>query len=132
MRHGKATCHKYISTLFDSPAKEHIAFSEAILLGDLLFQRSQELIYAKYDFSPESIEQAREIFQSMVNETILGQMMDVDFSARDILAQEDEIMMKDSLKTAMYSFVRPMMTGALLTKNYDSKDVWFQDFGMSL
>ena len=108
------TYHKYIETLLESEQAKHIAESQAILAGDLVFSRVQEIIYDDYDLDPTFLAKARKNFQRMLNEIILGEMMDVDFMTGDIVATSEQIQLKDHLKTASYSLIRPIMTGALL------------------
>lgn len=132
IRHGEATCHKYIETLLRTEQWKHIAESQAILLGDLLFQWWQEVIYDDYDMDVWCLQRARKNIQTIVNETILGQMMDIDFMARDIIASKEGILLKDRLKTAMYSLAKPMTTGLLLAWASEQQVAYFLELWLYL
>lgn len=113
-RHGVATANKRFGD------------AQAILVGDLLFHWSWEIL------APTT---AREIFTKMVNEVIIGQMLDVDAVRRSRVSDEF-IAEKMRLKTAMYSFVRPMQVGAALSQNTKGKRQNFlhfaESFGLAL
>lgn len=78
--------------------------AQAILLGDLLFNWASEII------APTK---GQPIFAKMVDEVILGQMLDVDAIRRDKVS-DGFIQDKMRLKTASYSFIRPMQFGVAL------------------
>jgi geranylgeranyl pyrophosphate synthase len=44
----------------------------------------------------------------MVNETILGQMIDIDIMGKTNVSSKD-IYLKNYLKTANYTFIKPML-----------------------
>ncbi|MCK9360915.1 polyprenyl synthetase family protein [Patescibacteria group bacterium] len=91
-RHGVATANR----LFGD--------AQAILIGDLLFNWASEII------APTK---GQPIFAKMVDEVILGQMLDVD-AIRRARVSDQFIQDKMRLKTASYSFIRPMQFGAAL------------------
>jgi len=78
--------------------------AQAILLGDLLFNWAAEII------APTK---GQPVFAKMVDEVILGQMLDVDAIRRDKVS-DGFIQDKMRLKTASYSFIRPMQFGVAL------------------
>ncbi|KAA0205650.1 hypothetical protein EDM68_04930 [Candidatus Uhrbacteria bacterium] len=96
-RHGVATANKKFGD------------AQAILVGDLLFNWAWEIL------APTS---ARAIFAKMVDEVIAGQMLDVD-AVRRSRVTDAFIEEKMRLKTAMYSFVRPMQFGVSLAGNME-------------
>jgi len=79
MRRGVPSYHTHIQTMLQSDQAAHIAQSQAVLMGDLLFSWTQEVIYDEYDLEPAFLQKARKNFQHMLNEIIIGEMMDVDF-----------------------------------------------------
>ncbi len=87
--------------------------AQAILLGDLLFNWASEII------APT---RGQPVFVKMVDEVILGQMLDVDAIRRDKVS-DGFIQDKMRLKTASYSFIRPMQLGVALggIKNQESR-----------
>lgn len=120
-RHNALTVHSYIRTLLatkKSPESstgntEHIAEGQAILLGDLLLSRVYELRYKQHDFPENLLREARKNVHSMIEEVILGQMIDVDLMI-SWPASLDLIDKKNMYKTASYTFIRPMVTWAIL------------------
>jgi geranylgeranyl diphosphate synthase type I len=108
-RHGVPTTHRVYGD------------GQAILLGDLLFNWAYELI------APT---EARDVFTKMVDEVILGQMLDVDAVNRKKVSDrflEDKM----RLKTASYTFIRPLQFGAALAGKRSLFD-WCERFGLPL
>lgn len=91
-RHGVATAHRLYGD------------AQAILIGDLLFNWAAEII------APTK---GQPVFAKMVDEVILGQMLDVD-AIRRTKVTDRFIEDKMRLKTASYSFIRPLQFGAAL------------------
>jgi len=91
-RHGVATTHRLYGD------------AQAILLGDLLFEWANAIIASTA---------GQPIFSHMVQEVILGQMLDVDAIRREKISDEF-IRDKMRLKTASYTFIRPLQFGAAL------------------
>ncbi|MCL5970348.1 MAG: polyprenyl synthetase family protein, partial [Patescibacteria group bacterium] len=125
-RHGVATVHKYISENLSKEKRlgdlNHIGNSQAILLGDFLFSLSAEIFSLNTDFELDNIQTARKYFYKMVDEVILGQMLDVDVTTKEVVS-EKTIEEKTRLKTSRYSCVRPMQIGASLANpNFSLED----------
>lgn len=94
LRHGVATTHRRFGE------------AQAILLGDLLFAWSAERM---------SGTACEAIFHRMAEEVIVGQMIDIDVMSRSRVS--DRLLMeKMRLKTANYTFVRPMQMGVALSR----------------
>lgn len=116
-RHNALTVHSYIKTLLTRNEHgeniEHIAEGQAILLWDLLLSRVYELRYQQHDFPENLLWEARKNVHSMIEEVILWQMIDVDMmiSGPASLSLIDK---KNMYKTASYTFIRPMLTWAIL------------------
>lgn len=113
-RHNALTVHSFIESNMNAMGKaKHIAEGQAILLGDLLLSRVYELRYKQHDFPENLLWEARKNVHSMIEEVILWQMIDVDMmvSGPASLSLIDK---KNMYKTASYTFVRPMLTGAIL------------------
>jgi geranylgeranyl diphosphate synthase type I len=93
----------------------HLASSQAILLGDLVFSWAARHAMAAALISPEPAAVIEE-FYGMVDEVVVGQMIDVDTMSRD---EHDEELLerKMYLKTAGYSFIRPLRLGLYLSGN---------------
>lgn len=113
-RHNALTVHSYIQTLLAGKKNaQHIAQGQAILLWDLLLSRVYELRYKQHDFPENLLWEARKNVHSMIEEVILWQMIDVDMmiSWPAALSLIDK---KNMYKTASYTFIRPMLTWAIL------------------
>lgn len=113
-RHNALTVHAFIEKTLEGKAHaHHIAEGQAILLGDLLLSRVYELRYQQHDFPEKLLWEARKNVHSMIEEVILWQMIDVDMmiSGPASLTLIDK---KNMYKTASYTFVRPMLTWAIL------------------
>lgn len=126
-RHGMPTLHTHLELILASEPrgnKKHIAEGIALLTGDLIFSFAHEVMA-----SAENIE-AQQVFFTMIEEVVAGQTLDVSF----MLTYEVESSMieyKNILKTALYSFVSPMLIGARLAKS-DLHDNDYRKFGLLL
>ena len=113
-RHNAPTVHAFIEKVLEwKPHAHHVAEGQAILLGDLLLSRVYELRYKQHDFAENLLLEARKNVHSMIEEVILWQMIDVDMMISEP-ASLTLIDKKNMYKTASYTFVRPMLTWAIL------------------
>lgn len=134
IRHGIKTLHKFTEEKLKSENRkgylEKIGQSQAILVGDFLFSWSTEIFSTNKDFPINNLERARKYFYKMVDEVILGQMLDVDITSQSNPSKEyiDE---KTRLKTSRYSFVRPMEIGAALVTG-SNIEAFCEEFGTNL
>lgn len=136
LRHGTKTVHKYIinnlqkeKTIHDI---SHTGNSQAILIGDLLFSWSQEILNINKEFNQEIIDRIKVLFYEMVDEVTVGQMIDVDITTRKKVSKEliDE---KTRLKTAGYSFIKPLQIGAALAgKETKEIEKFCKEFGLRM
>jgi len=112
-RHNAPTVHSFIEKNLTGDNAHHIAEWQAILLGDLLLSWVYELRYKQHDFPENLLWEARKNVHSMIEEVILWQMIDVDMmiSGPASLSLIDK---KNMYKTASYTFIRPMLTWAIL------------------
>jgi len=113
LRHGKATAHiAYAQPPFSLPPRT--AESTALLVGDLVFSWADRA----WDDVPHSVDgaaraQAVAAYRTMIDEVVAGQILDVTLTA-STTADLETVMRKTELKTASYTFVRPMHIGAAL------------------
>jgi geranylgeranyl diphosphate synthase type I len=110
---------------------EHIANSQAILVGDILYAWAMEVFFdfGQNDFA--DFKKVKKIFFEMINEVAFGQMLDVDLMTRQI-SDMDEIIAKMKLKTAGYTFTRPMQMGFGLAGSDSSMQIFAEEFGESV
>lgn len=131
-RHNAPTVHAHIQTLLWTAANAgHIAEGQAILIWDLLLSRVYELQYKQHDFTWTILEEARANVHSMIEEVILGQMIDVDMMASGP-ASLDLIDKKNMYKTSSYTFTRPMLTWAILANAQIEQQQLIKELGKYL
>jgi len=126
-RHNQKTIHRYLKDKLsdkDNGDKEHVGISLAILSGDLIFSWSHNLIQNQDNLD------VKEIFQQMVDEVVVGQMLDVTITL-DSQVESELIERKNELKTARYSFINPMLIGQALS-NSKHLSKFFTGLGLKL
>lgn len=135
LRHGVPTTHRYVAGQLEKLKRiadyEHLGESQAILVGDFLHAWSQEIIYKNTFFSQDRLIEIQKCLGLMFDEVIMGEMMDVDAMTRESISDEF-LYQKTLLKTATYTFVRPMQFGALLAKTDTSLMQFCEHFGTAL
>lgn len=90
----------------------HVGVSQAILWGDFLLALSQSRLQ-QLAAPAVNRDAMLMVFMRMFTEVVVGQMIDVDMTTRTSVTQQ-EVAEKTLLKTALYTFVRPMQMGAAL------------------
>lgn len=129
-RRGVTTVHKYIAHRLKDENRvcdtDHIGIAQALLLGDLVLSWVYELMN-----NPTIPSAARKTFQTMVDEVLIGQMIDVEIMTRSQV-NEALIIEKMYLKTASYTFIRPMLLGACLGECGEAVQKFCIDFGRNL
>jgi len=111
--------------------RDHIGNAQALLLGDILFAWAQESFHANRNFDAASHQTAQLYFNRMIDEVVLGEMLDVVMMTRLETSQES-IEKKMLLKTAAYTFVRPMQLGAALAGTGRQHENYCSDLGCAL
>lgn len=134
-RHGIQTVHLAVAKRLKQQKRfgdlEHIGEGQAILLGDLLFSWAMEIMAQSRAFGEKNHRLAQQRFFSMVDEVVIGQMLDVDVMTRNI-ADMQSIDEKMRLKTASYTFIRPMQIGAAFAGTNARIDRFCEAFGLAL
>lgn len=126
-RHGVISAHKFIEQELDSKVSsgiaKHTSQSLAILLGDIVFA------WAYKEFSnDEQTKDSWSVIHTLVEEVILGQMMDV-YNPIEKSATMNAVENKMLLKTARYTFTYPLILGAVLSGINNKDTTWIKDFG---
>lgn len=127
-RHNALTVHSYIETLLHGDNAGHVAEGQAILIGDLLLSRVYELRYKQHEFDEHLLFEARKNVHNMIEEVILGQMIDVDMTISEP-ASLWLIDKKNTYKTASYTFTRPMLTWAILAGANEEQRALIKELG---
>jgi geranylgeranyl diphosphate synthase type I len=109
----------------------HIGNAQALLLGDILFAWAQESFHGNRDFDTATQQSAQTYFNLMIDEVVLGEMLDVDMMTR-LQTTQASIEKKMLLKTAAYTFVRPMQMGAALAGTGRRHEHYCSELGLSL
>jgi geranylgeranyl diphosphate synthase, type I len=129
-RHGVDTAHEFtkkdIQSLSSDVFINHVSLSQAILIGDIVFGWAYNSISKN---SPS--EDVWGMVHELVDEVIVGQMMDVLTPLeKDITVESVE--KKMLLKTARYTFSRPLIIGALCAGKNIKDILYLQEFGDAL
>ena len=109
---------------------DHIANAQAILWGDLLLAVSQGKLQS-VPFPERFRTTALSIFSRMFTEVVVGEMIDVDMVTRTDV-EDSELLEKTLLKTAYYSFIRPMQIGVALAGGNKIMNEFCQRFGEAI
>ncbi len=134
MRHGVQTVHEYVKEKLRKEGRSgdlnHIGNSQAILLGDLLLAWAFS-VFDEVHLDEDKLRSAKLFFNKMANDVFLGQMIDIDITSRKDIPKElaDK---KDKLKTASYTFIRPLQIGAALIKTDENTEKLCEDLGLNL
>lgn len=117
MRRGVTTIHTALEQKYKEENRQgdlvHIANSQAILAGDLVYTWALELLQ-ELSHEPYGAQLSQLLF-SMIHETVIGQMIDVDLMT---CASTDETRLYDKIyfKTASYTFIRPLQVGVIVSQ----------------
>jgi geranylgeranyl diphosphate synthase type I len=134
LRHKVDTVHTFVSKRIQKDHRSfknrvHYGNSQAILVGDLLFSWAISRFH-KFSYLPHYNE-AWKVFYTMIDEVAIGQMIDVNVITRDKISSQ-LIETKMRLKTAGYTFVRPMQIGVTLAGKEKELTKFCLDFGIAL
>jgi geranylgeranyl diphosphate synthase, type I len=133
-RRGVATLHQFTEQWLKHQHRQgdlkHIGASQAILWGDLVLALASQLI-ATTSADPEKLLQAQLTYQQMFTEVVLGQIIDTDMMTRSEVSLA-EVNEKTLLKTALYTFVRPMQLGFALAGSTEATTQFAERFGRAL
>ena len=110
---------------------KHIAEGQTIFVGDLILSWTGRLWDELKTFEPERARAGKRLFYNMVEEVMLGEIIDIDMMARERVSME-LIEQKMRLKTASYSVIRPMQIGAALAGADNNILSFAEKFGLSL
>ncbi len=126
VRHGTPTIHTYTHALLTNKRVEknieRASENQAILAGDIVFNYVFELLNTTSWSTPEIRQNIRYVFTTLVDEVCIGQMLDIHLTT-ETNAPLSSIIEKNRLKTAYYSFARPLHIGALIAGREDLIDV---------
>lgn len=107
----------------------HLANGQAILTGDLFFSWAADAM--RRGTIGKQTERTLMVYSKMVDDVVAGQMIDVDLMSR-VTADTDLVKRKMELKTATYSFVRPLQIGLALAGGDAAYEKVLERFGKEL
>jgi geranylgeranyl diphosphate synthase type I len=117
LRRGITTLHTFtaynLKKLKRRGDLNHIGLSQAICLGDLLYCWASQNFTFNPGFKEQNFTQAQNLFYSMLDQVIIGQVLDIDCTSK-ILVSDSFIKIKTLLKSASYTFIKPFELGAAL------------------
>lgn len=109
-RRGLSSVHNFIkeNNKVRSGKHHHYSISQALLIGDLvLVSAFESLLNLKIN------ELTKRKIHQLIDEVILGQMIDVDLAHKGIVSKKI-IMAKSKYKSALYTMARPLEIGAVV------------------
>ena len=115
MRHDIPTYHKHGEKLYTNEA---IWIGQAMLIWDLLYSRGIENLYR----STTNQDIQREL-QEMLEEVIIGEIIDVHMSHSNIVDTIWVVFQKDKMKSWRYTFMRPMLMWAKLAWSHQTDQI---------
>lgn len=125
-RHNVSTIHTYVQEITHNTASKRIAEGQALLIGDLLLAWVYEVLHQKHNFWDNLLQQAQNTVHIMIQEVVLGQMIDVDLALGEKVT-EQILEAKNLYKTARYSFARPLLAWAQLAgASQEQQDLLFR------
>lgn len=125
LRRGKATIHRVFEKKYDA----HSGESMAILLGDIACICAYELVNKSEFVSDLKIICQKELSKVLL-ETTYGEILDIENSYKK--PTMEEIWQVTDLKTARYSFVGPLIIGAILGGAKKSQIEAIEKFGLGV
>jgi geranylgeranyl diphosphate synthase type I len=112
LRRGRPTAHRRLAGGDRSPEAERFGASAALLLGDLAFTWSDEILH-RADLTPGQFTAVFPIIDEMRNEVMLGQYLDLRDTGK-LSDDVDAALTVNRYKTAKYTVERPLHLGAVL------------------
>lgn len=125
----KSTMRRGRKSLYRALGGDHNGMSQAICLGDFgIFLACGILNSLPID--PDTKSKALAVFIDTCESTAFGQMLDIELPKRKTL--EKDVIDVYNLKTARYSLVGPLLTGAILAGASQKMKNNLEDFGTNL
>lgn len=135
-RYGMPTMHIAVRDRLNTVEPERAmkaAEAEAILVGDLLLTLVHEMMLDQLESPIDArlVTQAHKMLIRMSKEIVIGQHLDMDYTTRTDVPDTD-ILRRHHLKTALYTFVRPMQIGTTLAGADGPVLKFCEEFGTEL
>ena len=124
LRRGRATMHHAMGN-------DHHAVSQTIVLADYGFFLANKLI-AESQFDNSQKNQAFQIFNQIVLDTAIGEIIDVEIPFQKKIVTKKDADIIALYKTARYTFTGPLQMGAVLAGADQAEIKKIQQFGDNL
>ena len=135
LRRGQPTVHRVFESTYrklfkesDRANREHLAQSMAILAGDLCCAMAYRAL-TESDFPPAQLVRAIQNMHTMVDATVIGQILDVLTPLKGMVSEEKVIKIH-RFKTACYTFRGPLQLGMILAGASDEKLEMISQYAM--
>jgi geranylgeranyl diphosphate synthase type I len=122
LRRGVPTVHTVLAQAYTQTATD-----QTIIIGDWILARS----FACLDRATSAI---RNVYHQLLEEVTYGQLYDIQFTEATFVTRE-QIQQKNILKTAHYSFTRPLLMGQLQLVGStitQADKTWIEAFGTAI
>ncbi len=126
-RHGVRCAHSAFRDRYGAHTSEAVA----ILLGDIVFAWAYECLLDYTQKVPEHSARLHQEFHLLVSEVTHGQLLDV-LSPQQLPLSDMLLIEKMTLKTARYSFVRPLSLGFIVRGDSQDDQSFATAFGTAL
>ncbi len=135
-RYGIRTLHAFIrereQARLGARGADQLGRAHAILAGDALLTLVHDLFVRLAEEQPTlPVTTAHRLLIKVSHEIVTGQHLDIAFTVRPDCAEAD-IIQRHHLKTALYTFARPMQIGAVLGGGKKDTLVFCEAFGSAL
>ncbi len=118
-------------TLYKKLGGDQYAISQTLILGDIGFFISSKIL-SESEFEKDRLLDAIKVFNQMVIQTGLGEMLDVELPHLGLQRDEKDVLEIHKLKTAYYTIVYPLTIGAILAGAKKTDIEYLKSFGESL
>lgn len=134
MRHGKLNMNGTYREMYSSYAvsdadRDHYANSAAIIGGDLALSAAYELILTS-GLDGKQIQTATRYLRNAIHAVALGELQDTETAL--VTSSADDALLIAEMKTASYSFIGPLQSGAALAGYPEHVVAQLEIFGKSL
>lgn len=122
LRHNQQSLHKFFAEKnkkIDVLEAQHFGNSMALIVGDLLFAKANEIIL-QAGFGEKETLSALTYLQEIVKTTIIGQAQDISIEKSKQTSQRGVLAMYEN-KTAKYTFEGPLQMGVIFAGVSDKK-----------
>ncbi|MEW5894568.1 MAG: polyprenyl synthetase family protein [Candidatus Omnitrophota bacterium] len=132
LRRGKPTMHRLLKKAVKSNDPEKLGIDLGIIAGDIIYSLAIDA-FLSFNESPERMDKALKYFIRTAAFTAMGEFVDTVNGVLPIRKiSEKDVFLNYSLKTARYTFVCPLVVGALLSGATEKEIDLLSDLGLAI